>query len=139
MCFVESLAASPRAIQIFRCFLKPKMPPVLSNILLAESGGDCFENHCSIVLVPKLAVSWHHLETFKDTDGWLIDPLSLIDFELIDLWCIWAPQAESPLDSGNSRILLYFIFLKSRFVEGYTGGGLKEMIVLVCVVIISQS
>ena len=87
-CIVESLAASPRAIQIFRCFLQPKMPPVLSNILLAESGGDCLENHCSIVLVPKLAVSWHHLETFKDTDGWVIDPLSLIDFELIDLWCI---------------------------------------------------
>ena len=68
------------------------MPPVLSNILLAESGGDCFENHCSIVLVPKLAVSWHHLETFKDTDGWVIDPLSLIDFELIDLWCITQHQ-----------------------------------------------
>ena len=52
------------------------MPLALSNILLAESEGDCLENHHSVVLVPKLAVSWNHLETFKDTDVWVINPLS---------------------------------------------------------------
>ena len=62
--------------------------------------------------------------------------LSLIGHELIDLECIWASHTESPLDSGNSRVLLPFSFLKRRSMEGYTDDGLQEMIVLVCIVVL---
>lgn len=59
----------------------------------------------------------------------------IIDLELIDLGCTWAAHTESPLESGNSRVFFYFDFLKRRFVEGFTGGGLQQMIFLVCRVI----
>ena len=84
------------------------------------------ENHCSPGLLDP-GITWEDLKIL--TFGFIID------LELIDLGCTWAAHTESPLESGNSRVLFYFNFLKRRFVEGFTGGGLQQMIFLVCRVI----